>query len=309
MLNAGDAEAFLVARFGRRVSEVSAVGQGAWSRAYGFRRDGAEYIVRFSALDEDFHKDRIAARYSSPDLPIPAVVEIGETQDGFFAISKRASGEFLDDLSEVEMGKLLPSLFAALDAARRVDLSSSTGYGSWSADGNAPHASWRAALLTIAEDPPGERTHGWRGRLIASPTGSGPFEKAFTRLDALIPDFVEDRHLIHSDLLNFNVLVADSQISAVIDWGCAMYGDFLYDLAWFEFWSPWYCAWRGIDFRSEAIRHYSSIGLSVPRFEERFICCLIHIGLAAQAYNAFKERWDALEETARRTLEVARASP
>ena len=50
----------------------------------------------------------------------------------------------------------------------------------------------------------------------------------------------QERHLIHSDLLNYNVLVADGRISAVIDWGCAMYGDFLYDLAWFEFWAPWY---------------------------------------------------------------------
>ncbi len=116
-----------------------------------------------------------------------------------------------------------------------------------------------------------------------------------------------ERHLIHSDLLNYNVLVADGRISAVIDWGCAMYGDFLYDLAWFEFWAPWYAAWRGIDFRREAARHYASIGLDVPRFEERLTGCQIHIGLAAQAYNAFKERWDALEETARRTLEVANA--
>ena len=66
-------------------------------------------------------------------------------------------------------------------------------------------------------------------------------------------------------------------------------------------------AWRGIDFRREAARHYASIGLAVPRFEERLTACQIHIGLAAQAYNAFKERWDALEETARRTLEVASA--
>ena len=86
-----------------------------------------------------------------------------------------------------------------------------------------------------------------------------------------------------------------------------MYGDFLYDLAWFEFWSPWYAVWRGIDFRREAARHYVSIGLAVPRFEERLTACQIHIGLAAQAYNAFMERWDALEQTARRTLEVARA--
>jgi hygromycin-B 4-O-kinase len=306
MLNAADVAAFLTARFGHDIGAVSPIGQGAWSRAYAFRRDGAEYIVRFSALDEDFHKDRIAAAYNSRDLPIPAVVEIGEINGGFFAVSERASGGFLDDLDEGQMRGMLPALFAALDAAQRVDLLASTGYGIWGADGTAPHASWRAALLAVAEDRPGERTHGWRERLLASATGSGPFDEALARLDALIPDSAEPRHLIHRDLLNFNVLVEDDRISAVIDWGCAMYGDFLYDLAWFEFWSPWYPAWRGIDFRGEAARHYASVGLTVPRFEERLTCCQIHIGLEAQAYNAFKERWDALEETALRTLEVAK---
>ena len=74
MLNAADAEAFLMARLGRDVSEVLPIGHGEWSRAYAFRRAGVRYIVRFSALDEDFRKDRIAARYSSNALPIPAIV-------------------------------------------------------------------------------------------------------------------------------------------------------------------------------------------------------------------------------------------
>ncbi len=86
-----------------------------------------------------------------------------------------------------------------------------------------------------------------------------------------------------------------------------MYGDFLYDVAWFLCWSPWYPRWRRIDIAGEAARHYASIGLEVPHFAERLICYQIHIGLAAQAYNAFKGRWAALEETARRTLEVARS--
>jgi hypothetical protein len=45
----------------------------------------------------------------------------------------------------------------------------------------------------------------------------------------------------------------------------------------------------------------------VPRFEERLTACQIRIGLAAQVYNDFEKRWDGLEETARRPLEVANA--
>jgi hygromycin-B 4-O-kinase len=88
-----------------------------------------------------------------------------------------------------------------------------------------------------------------------------------------------------------------------------MYGDFLYDLAWFVFWAPWYPAWHGIDFVAAAARHYATIGLEIPHFAERLACYQIHIGLDGMAYQAFTERWEMLAETAARTLGVARISP
>jgi hygromycin-B 4-O-kinase len=283
------------------------VGAGEWSRAYAFRRGDAEFVIRFGAYPEDFQKDRLAALYGSRDLPIPVVTEIGDAFDGSYAISERAYGEFLDDLDAAQMRRVLPALFAALDVARQADLSSTAGYGMWGADGVAPYPSWRSALLDVASDRPADRTHGWRERLRASPTGAGPFEEALGHLHRLVDSCPEERHLIHSDLLNRNVLVADDRISAVIDWGCGMYGDFLYDLSWLLFWAPWYPAWQGIDFQREAERHYTAIGLEVPNFEERLRCYQVHIGLAGQAYNAYKgeERWTDLEATAQRTLTVA----
>ena len=305
-MNAALAAAFLIAHYGDDVGEIVPIDHGEWSRAYGFHHDGRDYVVRFSALDEDFHKDRLAARFASPALPIPAIVELGETDAGFYAISERVSGGFLDELDEAGMRAMLPSLFAALDAMRGAALAGMTGYGGWGADGNASRPSWRAALLDVATDRPDHRTHGWRERLIASPSGSGPFDEAYARLRTLSERLPEERHLIHGDLLNFNVLVAGERISGVIDWGCAMWGDWLYDLAWLCFWAPWYPAWREIDFAEEARRHYAAIGLNVPDFAQRMACCQMHIGLDGMAYQAFTERWDDLAETAARTLEMAR---
>lgn len=85
-----------------------------------------------------------------------------------------------------------------------------------------------------------------------------------------------------------------------------MSGDFLYDLAWFLYWAPWYPAWHGIDFRGEAFKHYAATGLDVPNVAERLTCYQIHIGLGDQAYSAYKERWERVAQAARRTLDIAR---
>jgi thiamine kinase-like enzyme len=45
-------------------------------------------------------------------------------------------------------------------------------------------------------------------------------------------DHVIQGHLVHSDLLHYNVLVAADRVTAVLDWGSSLYGDFLFDLAW-----------------------------------------------------------------------------
>lgn len=124
----------------------------------------------------------------------------------------------------------------------------------------------------------------------------------------LVESCPEERHLIHDDLINFNVLVDGDRLSAVLDWGSSMHGDFVYDLAKLVFYRPWYARWTRIDFAGEALAHYAHIGLEVPQFAERLGCYALRIGLDGMAYNAFRKRRDELIRTARRTLEIARVS-
>ena len=299
---AATAREFLIGHLGRQVEAFEWVGEGAWSRCFGFRDRGRDLVVRFGRHLEDFEKDRRAAGFASVALPVPEMLEVGRAPDGYFAISSRARGEPLETLDVVGLRAVLPFLLGALDAARRIDLSDTTGYGGWDAEGRAPYASWRDFLLAVDVDTPDRRTHGWRRKLIDSPLGDGSFRAGLKRLGELTVGLPEVRHLVHADLINRNVLVSSGQLSGVFDWGCSCYGDFLYDIAWLAFWAPWYEALDAIDICGEARLHYDAIGLEVPELDARLRCCMLHIGLDHLAYNAHTGNMKDLVEVNERLL-------
>ena len=96
------AQSFLEGHFGHPVSHVEYVGEGAWSRCFGFVDRGRELVVRFGRFVEDFEKDRRASAFRSPQLPVPEMMAVGRAFDGFFAVSSRAHGEPLERLTAIE---------------------------------------------------------------------------------------------------------------------------------------------------------------------------------------------------------------
>ena len=294
---------FIRRRYGDRASDLERVGAGEWSQAYAGSLDGEQVVVRFGAHGEDFAKDRLMAAYRSDVLPIPEVLDLGEAPGGFFVVARRAYGHFLDDLDEAGMRAALPALLRALDVTRAIDVSATSGFGGWRpTDRTAPYPTWRTALLSGLEDRPGGRTHGWRAALEASPTRAGMFDEGVQALRSLVSACPDRREIIHGDLLNRNVLVSGERVSAVLDWGNSMYGDGLYDLAWLLYWWSWYPAWRDIDIAGIIAAHLHTRQKVGPDIERRLRCYQVHIGLDAQAYNAFTRRFDELAANGKKTL-------
>ena len=88
---------FLAGRYGAGVEAVAELGAGDWSRAFSFRLDGRDLVARFGRHVEDFLKDRKAMGFARPGLPVPAVLDVGESAPGlFYAISERRFGVFLE---------------------------------------------------------------------------------------------------------------------------------------------------------------------------------------------------------------------
>jgi hygromycin-B 4-O-kinase len=109
---------------------------------------------------------------------------------------------------------------------------------------------------------------------------------------------------VHGDLINRNVLVQGSRIIAVIDWGNALYGDWLYDAAWLIYWWTWFPRWQHIDITAELERHWDQHGGPPSGLRHRLQACLVYIGLDAMAYNAFRGRWDDLARNASQVSEL-----
>src|SRR5437879_2692465 len=81
-----------------------------------------------------------------------------------------------------------------------------SGFGGWRADGRTTHGTWRAKLLGIATEPGTRDAPSSREMVEASPAAVGPFDEGLARFRELVDQCPEERHLIHDDLINFNVL-------------------------------------------------------------------------------------------------------
>ncbi len=300
-ISSEQAQDFLREHFHPDSFAVEEIGAGAWSRCFGFRCGDEELVVRFGQYMDDFQKDQRAYLYAASGLPIPEVKAIGRAFDGYYAISTRCYGDPLEQLDAGHWRTTLPSTVAALEALRTTDLSATVGFGGWGADGSAPHTKWSAHLLSTLDDTPDRRTHGWRTLLATATQDNATFVWGCERLaqmaDAL--DRCAPRCLIHADLMNRNVLVDERGISGVFDWGCSLYGDHLYDLAWFEFWAPWHPEIDVPALRSALEDRWRTVGYTPQNLALRLQACYLHIGLDHLAYNAWLRDWPTLSATAR----------
>lgn len=284
---------------GHDARDLIALTGGLWSAAFAFREHDSDYVVRFHDRRDDLEKDRFAEQWATPDLRIPHMREIGDTPAGPYGISERVHGRPLDDLDDAEMLKILPALFGTLDRLREADVSATRGYGLWHGDGNAAHRSWRGSLLddaSLAQQ---------RARLRGTPVGTDAFDAGISAMRELIGYASDERHVVHNDLLNYNVLV-DHQGVVLLDWGASIYGDFLYDWALLAFWWPWYRAkWGRIDIDEAVSEHFRDA--DIANFAERLRLYELDIGVSHILFQAGQARWDDAQWTAARTVALARA--
>lgn len=291
--------AFLADRHGGPVADLTPLRGGFWSSAYSYAFGDQELVLRVGSMREGFEADRAAMAFTSPSLPVPDVLEIGDAFDASYAISVRHHGVFLEDLDPTLAGPGGDTLLRLLLALHAVPLPPADRRGSW-----------REWLLSGLVDDPTRTVSGWRPALAADPVLDRLYSAGEQRITELVDACPQRWDLVHGDLLHQNVLITPdaSRVTAVFSWKCSMRGDFLYDVAWCTFWGesfhpgiaaadPWgrvISALPGDALEDAAVRHH---------------CYELHIGLIHLGWNVWVDNHEHLTRVARHLDQVLESGP
>lgn len=278
--------------FNGPVSEIVALTGGEGSQAYSFKFNNEFYVIRVSDKGaETYFKDKYAYdHFRSASIPMPEVLKVHEGDNGYsYAITKKVEGKLIKNLSQEGLEKTIPDLFKVLDEIHKTDISKTTRYADWNRHGVGISNSWKEAILDVGEF------------IIDKKTGKSMFDttmlekdfwnKSLARLVELVEFCPEERWLVHGDYGSDNVLADHGKITGVIDWGGSMYGDFLYDIAWLEFFS------KGYPYEEAYKKHLFSQGRLPQDFDTRVLCYKLWIAMSSLSFYAYSEQKDKYERS------------
>jgi len=286
-----DALGFLKKQASSEISRFEHIAGGEWSQAFGFSNQGADYIIRFNKDDDAFKKDKFAHdNYSSLDVPIPKILEIGSYSDElFYCISKRAEGVPLDLLSWDLQLKMIAKEMDVMHAIHKTPIKSN-GYGWWLDNGNGFFKSWKEYILEKKEKLYAEWDSSFRDSFLKKEV----IENAYKEINNLLSYIPEDRYLVHSDLGWSNEISDGEKITGVLDWGNSCYGDFLYDVSYKHFWSS------DSNFLDRYLKSVDTNFFSLEHSDERIRCYLLRIGVGVLEFYARSEQKEKYDKAQKR---------
>jgi hygromycin-B 4-O-kinase len=281
-------------RFGTPAEALTPIDQGQIARTFSFRTAGRDYIIRFQNDNMLAHYKKealVEQRYAASRFPVPHILHLGRFDALHYAISQRVPGRSLDLLSPEEYQQTLPSVVETLFAIHQTDVSAAPGCGLFDDQGIGLFPTWRDSLTPIIEEDEEWDFHGkWHILFETSFLERSVYEHIYHHMLRLLEYAPPHRYLIHGGYGFGNLLAYQGQVTGVVDWMDARYGDFVYDIAWLDFWPG------NEGFLDYCYRYYSQQGFPLDHFSERLLCYQCYLSLDslrffAKVNNEDSYRW------------------
>lgn len=269
-------EDFLKKNFNNSSKIIKEFSENEVSRAFLLSTQDREYVIRVDSVMDTFAKDKYAyEHFATEELIIPKTVQLGKIEEGlFYSITEKLDGITLNELNDLEFKNVLPNLASVLRKIHNTDISKTTGYGNWGIDGKGDHKSWKDYIISLRKS----KYWNWDEMFSKDKYEKELFDKAYNKMIGLSKFISEDRFLLHGDYGFSNVLIENGKVTGVLDWGVSKYGDFIYDIAWLDFWA--------VKTNYGAFLKDYYVDKNLSSYDERLLCYKCHVGLTSSGFFA-----------------------
>ncbi len=277
--------ALLNEHFSMAVTDLVSVEGGSVARTFAFRLGSQDYIIRFNLdkmLTSNFPKEAyLWQKLASTSIPMPPVLQVGRLDNLYFAISRKMPGKTLMHYKPEEIEQLFPQIIETLDTIHHIDVSNTQGYGVFDYRGRGMASGWRDFLREIAYEEVEQDYFGkWHHMFDDTFLERDVFEKIYQHMLSLLDSCPEERYLVHGSISFNNMLALNGKLTAVLDWLDARYGDFVYDIAILDYWSP------RLRVSEHFRQYYQERRFVVPEYETRILCYQCYMTLGAMRFFA-----------------------
>lgn len=270
-------EDFLKINFDDDISNVRQINGGERSKAFLFISSKAKFVLRISSHEDGFKKDEFACKYFSSAIQIPKILKIGVFKDVFYSVSEYCPGVSLRDGDDKLPAILVENILTAADQIHSIPVLQEAKYGVADINGLANYESWEDWVLkdhTVVTKDDGS-FFSWNEVKKRSFVDEEIINKLFFQIKELARVVPKQKYLIHGDFATGNIMIENNTITGIIDWNEFGYGDFLFDIAYLDFWI------NKTNFIQIYKDRFQKNNQKISYYEERIMCHKLFIGLNA----------------------------
>ena len=305
-------EGLLKEQFSADIKNLQVLKGGEISQAFSFVDESESYVIKVRKVRKrsrkfnPFEKEKTIMKILSkrnPTIPIPIVIKNGAFADikgekFIYSIVKKIEGEFVDTVPVEQATNVDSNLIDILHLIHTTDITDTKGYGNWWSWEQAKYKSMQDFIIEGLE----------REKIYTNERySSGIFEielynMGSTKVKELIKFCPPNRYLVHADYGFDNVLTdSEGNITAVFDWEHSIFGDFVYDIAWIDFWCV---REKGTYSNLYYNRFRESKSLDFENYDKRLLCYKIYMGISAAGFFSESNQEEKYLEAKKRILNL-----
>jgi len=242
IVDSSTVEQFLRQKYKSDILKFQFIKGGQLSQAFSFSVNNNAYVIK---IRKDMHalKKEKAIFETLPDkdpsIPLPKIHDLGifnktGTPVLYYCICDLCEGQMLYEYGHTALLDFKSPFIEILVKINLVDISETQHYGHWEDFNKAPFRSWAEFM----DDYVKSKITDLKEIFAGNSEELSFINMLEEKINKLLPFCSEERHLLHGDYgLNNTLGKGTNEITGIIDWELSKFGDFVYDIAWLEFWA------------------------------------------------------------------------